>query len=94
MSYLFCLFRCMSQYTSMNKAILSSERRCADSNLKDSLKKVYTFSQSFLCLDDWRLTEFPLTKMDHGKWELKLPARPDGSCPIPHNSFIKVSANM
>jgi 1,4-alpha-glucan branching enzyme len=28
--------------------------------------------------------------LEYGKWELQIPANPDGSCPIAHTSEIKV----
>jgi len=31
-----------------------------------------------------------MTKKDFGVWEIFLPNNPDGSCPIPHRSKIKV----
>lgn len=30
-------------------------------------------------------------KEEHGKWSLVIPANADGSCPIPHNSVIKIA---
>ena len=42
-------------------------------------------------VDDWKREEFWYTKLEHGKWELVLPANPDGSCRIQHNSCIKVN---
>lgn len=44
----------------------------------------------FLITDDWKRTTHPFKKLDFGKWELVIPPNPDGSCPIPHNSNIKV----
>ncbi|XP_060072353.1 1,4-alpha-glucan-branching enzyme-like [Ylistrum balloti] len=40
--------------------------------------------------NDWNQTEYPFTKGEFGKWHLTLPPKPDGSCPIPHNSKIKL----
>jgi 1,4-alpha-glucan branching enzyme len=28
--------------------------------------------------------------LEYGKWELQIPANPDGSCPIAHMSEVKV----
>lgn len=33
-------------------------------------------------------------KLDFGKWSLKLPALPDGSCPIKHGSIVKVNLDF
>lgn len=44
--------------------------------------------------DGWEKTRNPYTKLDFGKWELHLPANPDGSCPIKHGSKVKVSFVM
>ena len=41
-------------------------------------------------VDGWNQTQFPFTKKEYGKWELKIPPNADGSCPIGHNSKIKV----
>lgn len=38
----------------------------------------------------WNQTQYPFTRKEHGKWELKIPPNPDGSCPINHNSKIKL----
>lgn len=38
----------------------------------------------------WNQTQYPFTRREHGKWELKIPPNPDGSCPINHNSKIKL----
>lgn len=40
--------------------------------------------------DNWQWEATPFTKLDFGKWELKIPARDDGSCAIQHLSEIKV----
>jgi hypothetical protein len=41
-------------------------------------------------LDGWNKCKNPYKKLDFGKWELQLPANPDGSCPIKHGSKVKV----
>ncbi|GAB6022243.1 1,4-alpha-glucan branching enzyme [Chamberlinius hualienensis] len=38
----------------------------------------------------WNRVSHPYTKLDYGKWELRIPPTADGKCPIPHNSKIKV----
>lgn len=38
----------------------------------------------------WNRISHPFTKLSYGKWELKIPPNPDGSCPIPHGSIIKL----
>lgn len=40
--------------------------------------------------NDWKRVSYPFKKLDYGKWELEIPPNPDGSCPIPHNSNIKL----
>ncbi|XP_033752279.1 1,4-alpha-glucan-branching enzyme-like [Pecten maximus] len=40
--------------------------------------------------NNWEQTQYPFTKGEFGKWHLTLPPKPDGSCPIPHNSKIKL----
>jgi len=43
-----------------------------------------------LLTDEWNRTEYKFTKLDHGKFQLKLPPGPNGQCMIPHKSIIKV----
>ncbi|EFX66191.1 hypothetical protein DAPPUDRAFT_302911 [Daphnia pulex] len=38
----------------------------------------------------WEKKRNPYEKLDFGKWQLHLPANPDGTCPIKHGSKIKV----
>jgi 1,4-alpha-glucan branching enzyme len=48
---------------------------------------------SLLCfyfIDEWNREQHPYTKLEYGKWELQIPANPDGSCPITHMSEVKV----
>lgn len=40
--------------------------------------------------NDWNRTEFAYKKLDHGKWQIQIPANEDGSCRIDHNSKIKL----
>ncbi|OWF54507.1 1,4-alpha-glucan-branching enzyme [Mizuhopecten yessoensis] len=40
--------------------------------------------------NNWAQTQYPFTKGEFGKWHLTLPPNPDGSCPISHNSKIKL----
>lgn len=40
--------------------------------------------------NEWRMHENRFEKLDFGKWSLKLPALPDGSCPIKHGSIVKL----
>uniref|UniRef100_A0A1Y1MHR5 1,4-alpha-glucan branching enzyme n=3 Tax=Photinus pyralis TaxID=7054 RepID=A0A1Y1MHR5_PHOPY len=40
--------------------------------------------------NNWNRDSHPYNKSEYGKWELHIPANPDGSCPIPHNSELKV----
>lgn len=44
----------------------------------------------FAFADGWDKKKNPYKKLDYGKWELVLPANPDGSCPIKHGSKVKV----
>lgn len=41
-------------------------------------------------LDGWQWEANEFTKLDFGKWEIKIPARPDGSCAIHHLSEVKI----
>ncbi|ELU05120.1 hypothetical protein CAPTEDRAFT_228125 [Capitella teleta] len=40
--------------------------------------------------NNWTREQYPFTKLDHGKWELTIPANADGSCGIAHNSIVKL----
>lgn len=40
--------------------------------------------------DGWEKKRNPYEKHEYGKWQLHLPANPDGTCPIKHGSKIKV----
>lgn len=40
--------------------------------------------------DNWQWEATPYRKLEFGKWELTLPANPDGSSPIAHLSEVKV----
>lgn len=40
--------------------------------------------------NDWNKDQYHFRKMDFGKWELHIPPNPDGSCPIKHDSKIKL----
>lgn len=40
--------------------------------------------------NNWQWEATPFKQLAYGKWELTLPANPDGSCPIKHLSEIKV----
>ena len=46
-------------------------------------------------LDNWasEAQEFRYKALEHGKFELRIPPNPDGSCRIPHNSIIKVNTS-
>jgi len=44
--------------------------------------------------DNWDQNQYQFSKLPFGKWELTIPANPDGSCVIPHNSKIKVNTNQ
>ncbi|XP_064600419.1 LOW QUALITY PROTEIN: 1,4-alpha-glucan-branching enzyme-like [Liolophura sinensis] len=39
----------------------------------------------------WNKTQYKFTKLDFGKWELKLPPNSDGSCPVKHLSRLKLA---
>ncbi|CAL4130548.1 unnamed protein product, partial [Meganyctiphanes norvegica] len=39
--------------------------------------------------NDWNKTSHPMKKLEFGKWEITIPAKEDGSCPIPHMSRVK-----
>lgn len=40
--------------------------------------------------NDWNKTSHPFKKLDFGKWQLDIPAKADGSCPLPHKSKVKL----
>lgn len=40
--------------------------------------------------NNWQQTQYPFTRLEFGKWELHIPPNQDGSCPIPHNSKVKL----
>lgn len=40
--------------------------------------------------NNWTREQYAYTRMEYGKWELTIPANPDGSCPIPHNTIVKL----
>ncbi|XP_068240503.1 1,4-alpha-glucan-branching enzyme [Palaemon carinicauda] len=40
--------------------------------------------------NDWNITSHSFKKLDFGKWEITVPANPDGSCAIPHLSKVKI----
>ncbi|VDN30529.1 unnamed protein product, partial [Cylicostephanus goldi] len=39
----------------------------------------------------WNRESHKYKRGDFGKWKLEIPANPDGSCPIPHGSIVKVA---
>ncbi|KAL0117578.1 hypothetical protein PUN28_010409 [Cardiocondyla obscurior] len=40
--------------------------------------------------NNWQRTAAPYKKLEYGKWELQLPPNADGSCPLKHNSEVKL----
>lgn len=40
--------------------------------------------------NDWNKLSHPFKKLEYGKWEIHIPAAPDGSCPIKHMSRVKI----
>lgn len=40
--------------------------------------------------NDWNRFSHPYTKLEYGKWELRIPPTADGKCPIPHKSKVKI----
>lgn len=40
--------------------------------------------------NDWNKISHPFKKLEFGKWEIHIPAAPDGSCPIKHMSRVKI----
>ncbi|UYV60113.1 GBE1, partial [Cordylochernes scorpioides] len=40
--------------------------------------------------DNWDRVQYRYKKLEFGRWELHIPPNPDGSCPIPHLSKLKV----
>uniref|UniRef100_A0A8R1DP46 CBM_48 domain-containing protein n=1 Tax=Caenorhabditis japonica TaxID=281687 RepID=A0A8R1DP46_CAEJA len=41
--------------------------------------------------NNWDQNAHVYKREEHGKWSLHIPANPDGSCRIPHNSVIKIA---
>lgn len=41
--------------------------------------------------NNWNLSSHPYSNIGYGKWELKIPANGNGSCPITSGSIIKVA---
>lgn len=52
---------------------------------------IYAENCSTAFTDGWEKKRNPYEKLDYGKWQLNLPANPDGTCPIQHGSKIKVA---
>ncbi|XP_014673654.1 PREDICTED: 1,4-alpha-glucan-branching enzyme-like [Priapulus caudatus] len=40
--------------------------------------------------NNWERVTHPFKKLEHGKWELYLPPNADGTCPLAHQSSLKV----
>ncbi|XP_045583278.1 1,4-alpha-glucan-branching enzyme isoform X2 [Procambarus clarkii] len=40
--------------------------------------------------NSWNKLSHPFKKLEYGKWEINIPANPDGSCPIKHASRVKI----
>ncbi|KAI0207444.1 1,4-alpha-glucan-branching enzyme [Lamellibrachia satsuma] len=40
--------------------------------------------------NNWNRGQYRFNKLDHGKYQLVIPAGPDGQCIIPHNSVVKL----
>lgn len=59
----------------------------------------YCKSRSFCCMiffcceDNWENNGIAFEKKEFSKWELYLPPKQDGSCPIDHLSELKVVQN-
>ena len=49
---------------------------------------------SLLFTDGWNDKSHPYKRLDFGKWEIVLPVKSDGSCPIPHLSRVKVRLHL
>ncbi|CAD6194277.1 unnamed protein product [Caenorhabditis auriculariae] len=41
--------------------------------------------------NQWNQDSHVYKREEHGKWSLVIPAKPDGSCAIPHGSFLKTA---
>jgi 1,4-alpha-glucan branching enzyme len=44
-----------------------------------------------ITLDGWNTETHQYRSIGFGKWQLEVPARSDGSCPIEHNSILKIA---
>lgn len=40
--------------------------------------------------NNWNRTSHPFKKLDYGKWQLDIPVNSDGSCPLAHQSKVKL----
>jgi 1,4-alpha-glucan branching enzyme len=40
--------------------------------------------------NNWNKFEYPLKKLEFGKWELKLPPKSNGDCVVEHMSRLKL----
>ncbi|XP_077284122.1 1,4-alpha-glucan-branching enzyme [Arctopsyche grandis] len=43
--------------------------------------------------NDWREDSHPFRRLEYGKWEINLPAEPDGSCILKHMSRVQLHVN-
>lgn len=43
--------------------------------------------------NDWNKESHKFNKLEYGKWELSIPAKPDGSCPLNHMSRVELIIN-
>lgn len=46
-----------------------------------------------MSVDSWNESSHPFTKQEYGKWEIKIPANSDGSCPLTHMSRVQLLIN-
>ena len=44
--------------------------------------------------NQWNKFEKPFTKLDFGKWEIRLPPTKDGACAIEHLSKMKLAIKV
>jgi 1,4-alpha-glucan branching enzyme len=64
---------------------------CSSKNFLLQLTNIFN---NFNAADGWEKKRNPYEKLDFGKWQLHLPANPDGTCPIKHGSKIKVVLHL
>ena len=56
-------------------------------NSTDNPQEVWLFGD----FNGWNKFEFPLERLQYGKWEIKLKPNKEGECKVPHLSKLKLA---